>query len=62
MSRNWVKSKPSQRVSPLAYFIATQLLLGGTSFGAQARESFNPALLEVGNPHHDSTDLSVFEV
>ena len=61
MSRNWVKSKPSQRVSPLAYFIATQLLLGGASFGAQARESFNPALLEVGNPHHDSTDLSVFE-
>jgi len=62
MSRNWVKSKSSLRISPLAYFIATQLmLLGGVSYGAQARESFNPALLEVGNPHHDSTDLTVFE-
>ncbi|HGM5490689.1 TPA: fimbria/pilus outer membrane usher protein [Serratia fonticola] len=53
---------PSPRVSRLAYLIAAQLaLLGSVSFGAQARDYFNPALLEVDNPHQGNTDLSVFE-
>jgi outer membrane usher protein len=53
---------PSPRVSRLAYLIAAQLaLLGSVSFGAQARDYFNPALLEVDNPHQGSTDLTVFE-
>jgi outer membrane usher protein len=46
----------------LAYFIAAQLtLLGGVSFSAQARDYFNPALLELDNPQQGKTDLTVFE-
>jgi outer membrane usher protein len=56
------KQRPSPRVSRLAYFIAAQLtLLGGISFGAQARDYFNPALLELDNPQQGKTDLTVFE-
>lgn len=57
------KRWPSWRISPLTYFIAAQFtLLGGISLEAQARESFNPALLEVGGaPIQDGTDLSLFE-
>ncbi|MBC3378342.1 fimbrial biogenesis outer membrane usher protein [Serratia fonticola] len=36
-------------------------MLGTLSLGAQARDYFNPALLEMDNPHQGSTDLSVFE-
>ncbi len=62
MSRNVKNNQPSLRVSPLAYFIAAHLvLLGGMSFDAQAREFFNPALLETDNPQQGNTDLSVFE-
>jgi outer membrane usher protein len=62
MSRDLKKSQPSLRVSPLAYFIAAHLtLLGGISFDAQAREFFNPALLEVDGSQQGKTDLSVFE-
>ncbi|MFZ1873726.1 MAG: fimbria/pilus outer membrane usher protein [Chania sp.] len=62
MSSNVRKSQSSLRVSPLAYFIAAHLtLLGGVSFDAQAREFFNPALLETDNPQQGKTDLSVFE-
>ncbi|CAI2003578.1 fimbria/pilus outer membrane usher protein [Serratia fonticola] len=56
------RQRPSPRVSRLAYFIAAQLtLLGGVSFSAQAREYFNPALLELDNPLQGKTDLTVFE-
>ncbi|MFN3071300.1 fimbria/pilus outer membrane usher protein [Serratia sp. J2] len=62
MTRNMQKSQSSLRVSPLAYFIAVHMtLLGGVSFETQAREFFNPALLETDNPQHGKTDLSVFE-
>lgn len=56
------RQRPSPRVSRLAYFIAAQLtLLGGVSFSAQARDYFNPALLELDNPLQGKTDLTVFE-
>lgn len=56
------RQRPSPRVSRLAYFIAAQLtLLGGVSFSAQARDYFNPALLELDNPQQGKTDLTVFE-
>lgn len=62
MSRNAEKSQSSLRISPLAYFIAAHMtLLGGISFEAQAREFFNPALLETDNAQQGKTDLSVFE-
>lgn len=62
MSRDLKKSQLSLRISPLAYFIAAHLpLLGGISFDVQAREFFNPALLETSNLHQAQTDLSVFE-
>ena len=54
-------ARPS-RISKLAYLIAAQLaLLGGVSFGVQARDYFNPLMLEIDNPHQGSTDLTVFE-
>lgn len=50
------------RVSRLAWLIAAQLtLFGSTSFGAQAREFFNPALLEIDSSHQGTTNLSIFE-
>ncbi|WP_025122548.1 MULTISPECIES: fimbria/pilus outer membrane usher protein [unclassified Serratia (in: enterobacteria)] len=50
------------RVSQLAYVIAAQItLFGSASFSTQAREFFNPALLEMVNPRHENTDLSMFE-
>lgn len=56
------RQRPSPRVNRLAYFIAAQLtLLGGVSFSAQARDYFNPALLELDNPQQGKTDLTVFE-
>lgn len=59
-NRNVRRQPP--RVSRLAYLIATQLaLLGCASFGAQARDYFNPQMLEIDNPHQGSTDLTVFE-
>ncbi|AKG72524.1 fimbrial assembly protein [Serratia fonticola] len=35
--------------------------MGGVSFSAQARDYFNPALLELDNPQQGKTDLTVFE-
>jgi outer membrane usher protein len=50
------------RVSRLAYLIAAHLtMLGCVSFGVQARDYFNPLMLEIDNPHQGSTDLTVFE-
>ncbi|WP_424589368.1 fimbria/pilus outer membrane usher protein [Buttiauxella sp.] len=37
------------------------MLLGGMSFSAEARDVFNPALLEVDAANQGTTDLSVFE-
>lgn len=47
------------RISQLSYLIT--VMLSTLSFGAQARDYFNPALLEMDNPHQGATDLSVFE-
>lgn len=56
------RQRSSPRISRLAYLIASHLiLLAGTSFGAQARDYFNPALLEIDNPLQGNTDLTVFE-
>ncbi|WP_411754923.1 fimbria/pilus outer membrane usher protein [Serratia sp. (in: enterobacteria)] len=50
------------RISRLAYLIAAQLALMGTlSFSVQARDYFNPALLQMDNPNQGATDLTVFE-
>jgi outer membrane usher protein len=50
------------RISRLAYLIAAQLaLLGSISFEVQARDYFNPQMLEIDNPHQGNTDLTVFE-
>ncbi|PVZ82617.1 fimbrial assembly protein [Serratia sp. S1B] len=55
-------NQPSLRVKPLAYFIAAHLtLLMGVSFESQAREFFNPALLETDKSQQGKTDLSAFE-
>ncbi|WP_447878022.1 fimbria/pilus outer membrane usher protein [Serratia fonticola] len=50
------------RISRLAYLIAAQLMiLGCASFGVQARDYFNPLMLEIDNPQQGRTDLTVFE-
>lgn len=64
MNNQKIQERPrsTPRVSRLAYFIAVQLtLVGGISFSAQARDYFNPALLELDNPQQGKTDLTVFE-
>ncbi|AYN26262.1 fimbrial biogenesis outer membrane usher protein [Buttiauxella sp. 3AFRM03] len=56
------KPVPSFNISKLAYLISGYVvLLNAFSFDAQARDVFNPALLEQGNTALGSTDLSVFE-
>ncbi|MGO4744695.1 fimbria/pilus outer membrane usher protein [Serratia quinivorans] len=47
------------RISQLAYLVAA--VLGSLTFSAQARDYFNPELLQVDNPQQGTTDLSVFE-
>ncbi|RDL14119.1 fimbria/pilus outer membrane usher protein [Serratia fonticola] len=47
------------RISQLAYLVAT--VLGSITFTAQARDYFNPELLQIDNPQQGMTDLSVFE-
>lgn len=47
------------RMSYLAYQVA--VLSGGLAMDAQARDYFNPALLQVDNPQQGATDLSVYE-
>jgi outer membrane usher protein len=50
------------RLSRLACFVAAQMaLLTGTMMNAQARDFFNPALLELGAPGQKAVDLSSFE-
>ncbi|CAI2065812.1 Outer membrane usher protein fimD precursor [Serratia fonticola] len=50
------------RLSRLACFVAAQMaLLTGTMMNAQARDVFNPALLELGAPGQKAIDLSSFE-
>lgn len=48
--------------TPLAWFIYFQIAaLMGISSGVQARDYFNPALLELDNPFQRGVDLTVFE-
>lgn len=50
------------RVSKVAYFITAQLaLLALLMAHAQARDYFNPELLEMGAPDQSAADLSAFE-
>ena len=50
------------RYSPLAWIVSYQIaIIFGVSGAAQAREFFNPALLEIDNPAQAGADLSVFE-
>ncbi|MBJ2066363.1 fimbria/pilus outer membrane usher protein [Serratia odorifera] len=48
-------------ITRLACLIAAQLALTGLPLNAQARDYFNPALLQLDNPQQGSVDLSVFE-
>ncbi len=48
--------------TPLAWLISCQVaMLMGISGGVQARDYFNPALLELDNPSQRGADLTVFE-
>lgn len=48
--------------TPLSWLISCQIaVLMGFSVPALARDYFNPALLEIGNPAQSGADLSVFE-
>lgn len=47
------------RLSHLAWLIT--ILTSGLPFHVQARDYFNPELLQVDNPNQGSTDLSVYE-
>ena len=50
------------RLSRAACFVAAQIaLLTGTMTTAQARDYFDPALLELGAPGYKAVDLSSFE-
>lgn len=50
------------RLNWLTYLITTQsVMLGMWSNAAEARDYFNPQMLEIDNPHQGATDLSVFE-
>ncbi|HEJ9095814.1 TPA: fimbria/pilus outer membrane usher protein [Serratia odorifera] len=48
-------------ITRLACLIAAQFALTGLPLNAQARDYFNPALLQLDNPQQGSVDLSVFE-
>ncbi|MGL5387632.1 MAG: fimbria/pilus outer membrane usher protein [Serratia sp. (in: enterobacteria)] len=55
-------NKPRVRMSRVACFVAAQVaLLSGTMMTAQARDYFNPALLELGTPGQKAVDLTSFE-
>ncbi|MGL5384653.1 MAG: fimbria/pilus outer membrane usher protein [Serratia sp. (in: enterobacteria)] len=48
--------------TPLAWLISCQIaMLTGIPGGVQARDYFNPALLELGSPSLQGVDLTVFE-
>lgn len=49
------------RINRLAYLIAAQLALVSLPLSVQARDYFNPALLQLDNPQQGNADLSVFE-
>lgn len=51
------------RIGWLTYLITSLwAILGAWSFGVEARDYFNPQMLEIDNPHQGATDLTVFEV
>lgn len=48
--------------TPLAWLISCQIaMLSGVPGGVQARDYFNPALLEIGGPSDHGADLTIFE-
>lgn len=50
------------RIRRLSWLISVQLIAASTiPYYASAQDYFNPALLQIGNPHRIETDLSVFE-
>lgn len=50
------------RTNRSAYLIVVQLIvLYGNSLSVQARDHFNPAMLEMDNPYQGRVDLTVFE-
>ncbi|MBL5885723.1 fimbrial biogenesis outer membrane usher protein [Lelliottia amnigena] len=50
------------RLSHLAHFVVAQMaMMSGTTMTAQARDYFNPALLELGTPGQKAVDLTTFE-
>lgn len=56
------KTRVWPRLSRVACFVAAQVaLLTGTMMTAQARDYFDPALLELGAPGQKTVDLSSFE-
>ncbi|ENO0283130.1 fimbria/pilus outer membrane usher protein [Enterobacter asburiae] len=56
------KKRPQFRVSRVAVFLTTQLVLwSGVTEETLARDYFNPALLELGTPGQKGVDLSSFE-
>lgn len=59
---SYCKKRPQFRVSRVAVFLTTQLVLwSGVTEEALARDYFNPALLELGAPGQKGVDLSSFE-
>lgn len=56
------KRRVRLRLSQVACFVAAQMaLLTGTMMNAQARDYFNPELLELGAPGQKTVDLTSFE-
>ncbi|MCS3601667.1 outer membrane usher protein [Buttiauxella sp. BIGb0471] len=58
-NKSRVPKQPALRISRLALFITAHLMFLGS---VEARDIFNPALLEVNPAQQAATDLSVFEI
>lgn len=58
-----IRLTPATKINGLGYLLAAQfVVLGGISFNAQARDQFNPAMLEMDNPYQEGNiDLALFE-
>lgn len=61
MNKNRKFNPSVMRVSHIAYIVAAQLILPSlTISNANARDYFNPALLELGAPGQGAIDISAF--
>ncbi|WP_447867680.1 fimbria/pilus outer membrane usher protein [Rahnella bonaserana] len=59
---NKVLNARQLRMNRLVFFISSQLMLAGSiPLAVQARDTFNPALLERGPLQQNTTDLSLYE-